>query len=146
MEFFSPDSALGGQFSFQVSPESLQPVNMISFFVGVFILSVFNHSVDIAPRDDTGVSSPCVRTNDRTFFKVPLSVPRGFFFAANNVRQFLHFNLPSPFFQNFVFQQLGHFILLRIIMKFYHFQVHFLNFTLNIVKFRNTIGTHILNF
>src|SRR3989338_10670742 len=73
----------------------------------------------------------CSSTNsETTFFKVPLSVPHGFFFAVNNVRQFLHFNLPSSVFQNFVFKQLGHFILLRIIMKFYHFQVHFLNFTL----------------
>lgn len=63
MEPFSANSALGGQLSFQVPPESFQTVNMVALAVGVFVLAVIYQPVDIFFGGDSGIAAPGIGAN-----------------------------------------------------------------------------------
>lgn len=68
MNHFSSDSAFGRELSFKVTPESFQPVDVISSLVGVFVFAVFHHPMDITLGGDSGVTAPSVGANNRTSF------------------------------------------------------------------------------
>ena len=59
-----PDTALGCQHPFQVTPEALQTINVISLSVTVFPVFVLHQAMNIPFGGDPGIASESIRAYD----------------------------------------------------------------------------------
>jgi len=67
-QFFSADAAFGRQSSFEVSPESLKSVYVITMLIGIFSFSVLYQAMDITFSRNAGIAFPGIRANNGTSF------------------------------------------------------------------------------
>ena len=63
---FTPYPSFGHQMSFKVTPEAFEAVNMGSFSIAVFSLSMLNQPMNVPPGRDAGVTPPSIRADDGT--------------------------------------------------------------------------------
>ena len=70
-QFFPSNSPFGGQFPLQVTPETFQPIDVVSFPVAVLFLSVVHQAVNKSPGGDSRIGSPGIRTDGRTGGDLP---------------------------------------------------------------------------
>jgi len=65
---FFPDATFCGKASLQVSPEPFKPVNVAPLAITVLSGMVFYQAMNIAFGSNTGVTLPCIRTDDTSSF------------------------------------------------------------------------------
>lgn len=58
MQSLATNTPFGRKFSFQITPESLQPIDVISFSIGILSFAVIDEAMDVSSCSDPGVSFP----------------------------------------------------------------------------------------